>query len=108
MVRQGSIGWVDFSPTKGHEQAGRRPALVVSADLFNQSCGGIVWAIPITNTTGGLGKLNVPEGLPVTGAFILSQIKALDVNARSFTPICEIPDELLNDIIGRLAAVLYG
>lgn len=108
MVRQGEIGWVDFSPTKGHEQAGRRPALVVSSDLFNQKCGGLVWAIPITNTTTGFGKLNVPEGLPVSGAFILSQIKTLDLNERTFTPICKMPDELLNDIIGRLAAVLYG
>ena len=94
-IKQGTIGWVDFSPTKGHEQTGRRPALIVSDDLFNQSCGGIVWAIPITSTTSGFCKLTVPKGLPVSGAFILSQIKAIDITARSFTPICEIPDELL-------------
>lgn len=108
MFEQGTIGWVDFSPTKGHEQAGRRPALIVSATLFNQKSGGIVWAVPITSNVKGLGKLTVPEGLPVSGAFILSQITTLDINARPFTPICKIPEALLEEILGLLAAVLYG
>lgn len=108
MLKQGDIIWVDFSPTKGHEQAGRRPALIVSADVFNQETGGIVWAVPITSKINGYGKLTVPEELPISGVFILSQIRALDTNARNFEVICSVPDDIMDDIIGRLCAVLMG
>ena len=98
----------NFSPTEGHEQAGRRPALVVSSDLFNERGGGIVWAIPITSKETGAGKLTVPDGLPIRGAFFLSQIRSFDSNARSFDEIGSIPQDLLDDICGRLASVLVG
>lgn len=106
--KKGTLYWVNFSPTKGHEQAGRRPALVVSSDLFNEKSGGIVWVIPLTNTRTGTGKLIVPEGLPVQGAFILSQIKAIDANTRDLKEIGSIPQDLLDDICGRLASVVVS
>lgn len=106
--KKGILYWVNFSPTQGHEQAGRRPALVVSSDYFNTRSGGIVWAIPITSKVTGAGKLTVPEGLPISGAFILSQIRTLDANAREFDEIGSIPQDLLDDICGRLASVLVG
>ena len=51
MLTQGSIIWLDFSPTAGHEQKGHRPALVVSVKSFNTSMGGIVWVVPVTSKT---------------------------------------------------------
>jgi mRNA interferase MazF len=48
--QRGEIWWADFSPTRGHEQRGRRPALVVSDDRFNESAAGLVLLCPLTTT----------------------------------------------------------
>ena len=72
-VRRGEIWIVDLDPTRGHEQAGRRPALVISVDLFNQSLAGLVIAIPVTSRDKGIrSHVAVPagEGDPNLPSFI--------------------------------------
>ena len=51
---RGEVWLVDFSPTRGHEQAGRRPALVISVDRFNRGLSGLVMVIPMTSRQRGI------------------------------------------------------
>ena len=57
---RGEIWLADLNPTRGHEQTGRRPVLVVSEDLFNHGPAGLVIVLPLTSTLG-----NVPSHVPV-------------------------------------------
>ena len=109
-VRQGTIGWVEFSPSRGHEQRGRRPALVVSADAFNEAMHGLAWMIPITSRIKSRpDEISVPDGLPISGVFLFSQIKTLDLRERAFEPICVLDEDFFaSTILGTLIAVLLG
>ena len=70
---RGEIWLVDFDPTRGHEQAGKRPALVLSADLFNQSPADLVIVLPLTSRDKGIRshvRVDPPEGGLKTASFI--------------------------------------
>lgn len=103
---QGQILKLDLNPTVGHEQKGFRPVLVVSATVFNSHTG-FCWVIPITTPQKGLpNEIRLPEGLPVYGSLLLSQLRAIDWRARPFSTVCSVPPEFLGDINGRLISVL--
>lgn len=93
---------LSFDPQSGHEQQGRRPALVISNDLFNRHTG-LAIACPITNT-----NRNIPLHLPlpadsmVTGFVMVDQVKSLDYAARKAKFIEKAPDELVADVIAVL------
>ena len=53
-IRRGDVWWIDLDPTRGHEQAGRRPALVLSVDQLNRSAAGLMMVVPITRTARGV------------------------------------------------------
>lgn len=99
MVKQGDIIKLDFNPQAGHEQAGYRPALVISNDFFNQKTN-LVIACPITNTTRPF-PLHVPldERTKTTGVVLCEHVKALDLNARAHKQVEKIPDDLLDRIL---------
>ena len=79
----GDLIWTDFNPTLGREQAGRRPALVVSAALFNANTG-LVVVCPITSRVRPFPtSVVLPPGLPVEGEILLSHIRSIDMLARS-------------------------
>ena len=62
---RGEVWLVDLNPTRGHEQAGKRPGLIVSVDLFNQGPAGLVVILPITTKAKGIPfhvEINIPEG----------------------------------------------
>ena len=109
-VQKGELIWVDFDPTRGHEQQKRRPAIVVSASEFNERMGGIVWVLPITSKEKGRpDEITLPAGLPVRGVLLLSQLRALDIATRGFERIGMVPDEFMDDeVSGRLIAILEG
>ncbi|MDR3074214.1 MAG: type II toxin-antitoxin system PemK/MazF family toxin [Deltaproteobacteria bacterium] len=103
---QGQILKLDLDPTLGYEQKGYRPALVVSATLFNQHTG-FCWVVPITTPQKGLpNEIRLPEGLPAHGTLLLSQLRAIDWRARHFSVLCSVPAAFLEDISARLSAVL--
>ena len=101
---------MDFSPSLGHEQAMRRPALIVSCDAFNQSMGGLVVAVPITSKKKSRpDEVALPPGLQVSGVLLLAQIKTLDLNARNYAYIDHAPDDFMDDeVLGRVVAVFTG
>jgi mRNA interferase MazF len=97
---------VDLDPTIGHEQKGYRPVLTVSASLFNQHTG-FCWVVPVTTPQKGLpNEIRLPEGLPVHGTLLLSQLRSIDWRARPFSVACPVPPVFLEDILARLSSVL--
>jgi mRNA interferase MazF len=79
---RGEIWLVDLNPTRGHEQGGRRPGLVVSVDLFNQGPAGLVIVIPITTKEKGI-PLHVEIKAPEGGLTKRSFIKCEDIRSVS-------------------------
>lgn len=104
--RQGQILKLDLDPTLGHEQKGYRPVLVVSATIFNAHTG-FCWVVPITTPKKGLpNEIRLPEGLPVHGALLLSQLGSIDWRARPSSVACSVSPDFLEDINARLSSVL--
>lgn len=90
ILEQGAIIWMDFNPTKGHEQAGKRPAVVVSIADF-QRLTNLVMVMPISNRP-ELFPMHVPldNRTKTTGSVLAEHIKTIDPNARpiSFVEMC--------------------
>lgn len=79
----GHLIWTDFDPTKGREQAGRRPALVLSPAAFTENTG-LAIVCPITSRVRPFPtSVVLPSGLPVTGEILTSHIRSIDTQARS-------------------------
>ena len=105
--RKGDLVALTFDPQAGHEQKGRRPALVVSNDLFNRHTGMAV-ACPITSTDRNFPfHVGVGDDLPVTGFVMVDQVKSTDFRARRAKRIGKAPDALLNEVLAVLDACLY-
>jgi mRNA interferase MazF len=100
--RKGDLVALSFDPQSGHEQQGRRPALVISNDLFNRHTGMAI-ACPITNTNRNIPfHLPLPSDSRVTGFVMVDQVKSLDYAARKAKFIEKAPDELVADVIAVL------
>lgn len=104
MVRQGDIIKVSFDPQRGHEQAGSRPALVVSNDIFNAKTN-LAIVCPITNRDNKF-PLHIPldERTKTTGVVLCEHVRTLDLNARNSVFIEKIPVDLLESILDVIAA----
>ncbi|GHV96145.1 mRNA interferase PemK [Spirochaetia bacterium] len=99
MVKQGHIIWLDFNPQIGHEQKGRRPALVVSNNTFN-NFSNLAMVCPITNTDKSYPfHIKLDERTKTTGVVLCDQTRTLDINARNYTFIEEIPEDILFDVV---------
>ncbi|MFP3043540.1 type II toxin-antitoxin system PemK/MazF family toxin [Treponema primitia] len=99
MVKQGDIIWLDFDPQTGHEQKGRRPALVVSNQSFN-NFSSLIIVCPITNTDKNHPfHIKLDKGTKTTGVILCDQVRTLDPNARNAEYIEEVADEILFDVI---------
>jgi len=105
--RQGDIIAITFDPQAGHEQKGRRPAFVISKDLFNRSTG-LAIVCPITNT-----ELSFPFHIPIptdsklTGFIMVEQVKSVDFRSRRAKRIEHGSDELLSEVLSILDACIY-
>ncbi len=105
--RQGDIIGISFDPQSGHEQKGRRPAFVVSKDLFNRSTG-LAIVCPITNRERGFPfHIPIPEGSKLTGFIMVEQIKSVDFRSRGAKRIEHSSDELLSEVLSILDACIY-
>lgn len=107
LPRQGDLIVLTFDPQAGHEQRGRRPALVVSKDLFNRHTG-LCLACPITNTRRDHPfHVALPAGAAVTGAIMVEQVKSVDFRTRKARPIGQVSPEVLDEVLAILDACLY-
>jgi mRNA interferase MazF len=102
----GDVVWVTLNPQAGHEQAGRRPAVVLSPQSYNQKTGLAIFC-PITSQVKGYPfEVLLPEGLPVAGAILSDQVKSLDWRARNAELVCTLPDETVSSVLEILATLL--
>ncbi len=94
--------WISLNPQAGHEQAGRRPALVISPTAYNGKVG-LAILCPITNQSKGYPfEVVIPAGLKVGGVILSDQIKNLDWRARRAEFICKIPDHVTREVLLKL------
>jgi len=99
IVRQGDIIKMDFNPTKGHEQQGRRPAVVVSNASYNKFARGVAIVCPITNTDRGFPLQPKLDDRTVTSGVVMTDhVKALDLVVRNPEFIEKMPDDILAEI----------
>jgi len=99
---KGDFIYLSFDPQTGHEQKGRRPALVISNDLFTKSTG-LAIVCPITNTDRKIPfHLPIPKGLSLTGFVMVDQVKSFDYKARQAVFIEKAPESTLEDALAIL------
>ena len=101
--KQGDIIFLNFNPQAGHEQAGYRPALVVSNNDFNafMQTGTIV--CPITNTDRNYPfHVKLPDGLKTTGVIMCDQLKSLDISVRQAYFHDKVPNEILHEVLEKI------
>ncbi len=102
---EGDIVWLNFTPQSGHEQAGRRPAVVLSPKAYNSRAGLLV-CVPITNQIKGYPFEVVLESGGATGAALADQVKSLDWQTRHAERKGEVSAAELADIKARIRALL--
>src|SRR4051794_2575981 len=92
---RGDAVWINFNPQAGHEQAGRRPALVLSPAAYNRKVGFAIFC-PITNQIKGYPfEVIIPADLKVTGAVLSDQVKNLDWKVRNAELIFRLPTSVM-------------
>jgi mRNA interferase MazF len=102
----GDIVWVDLDPVKGSEQAGRRPALIVSGAIYHGASRRAV-ICPITrNTRPWPFNVPLPPGLETEGVVLVDQVRSIDRAGRLFGFVERAPPEVLASVRGQLAALL--
>jgi mRNA interferase MazF len=103
----GDLIWTDFNPTKGREQAGRRPALVVSAKVFTANTG-LAVVCPITSRVRPFPtSVVLPPGLPIAGEILTSHIRSIDTLARPVVYAgASIEISLADEVRAKLAAFI--
>jgi mRNA interferase MazF len=106
--RRGDVVWITLNPQAGHEQAGRRPAVVLSPQSYNGKVG-LALLCPITNQLKGYPfEVVIPSGLPVTGAVLADQVKSLDWRARNAELICPLPPRTISEVLEKIGILLSG
>jgi mRNA interferase MazF len=102
----GDIAWVELDPVKGTEQAGRRPALILSDATYHEASRRAV-ICPISRSAREWPfNVPLPSGLTITGSVMVDQIRAIERSERLFDFIERAPLEVMNSVRGRLAALL--
>ena len=102
---QGDIVTLNFDPQSGHEQKGRRPAIIISNKIFNKHLG-LAFACPITNTKRGSPFHIGCKSENITGFIMGEQMKSIDYNSRSIKFIEKADDETVNQILGIIDSII--
>ncbi|HEY0777127.1 MAG TPA: endoribonuclease MazF [Gemmatirosa sp.] len=103
---RGDVVWLDFDPQAGHEQAGRRPAVVVSPASYNRATG-LALCCPVTTRVKGYPfEVPVPDGLEVAGVVLADQLKSLDWRGRRAATFARLPLPVIGAVLVRARALL--
>jgi len=103
---RGDAVWITLSPQAGHEQSGRRPAVVLSPRVYNGKVG-LAILCPITNQIKGYPfEVLVPSALAAGGAILSDQVKSLDWRARETELIYKLPDNTIAEALQKLSRLL--
>ena len=105
--RKGDFVALTFDSQSGHEQRGRRPALVVSNDLFNKHTG-LCIACPVTSARRDYPfHVAIPDGGKVGGVVLVEQVDSIDYRARQVKRIDRAPEVVLDEVLALPDACLY-
>ena len=103
---RGDLVWVSLTPQAGHEQAGRRPALVVSPAQYNQRVG-LALMCPVTSRVKGYPfEVGLPDDLEIRGVVLADQVNSLDWRARRAQVVANAPEEVTAEVLGKLNSLL--
>jgi mRNA interferase MazF len=103
---RGDIVWLTFTPQSGHEQSGRRPALVISPQEYNEKTD-LAILCPITSQVKGYPfEVKIPNNLEISGVILADQIKSLDWKTRKAEFICKLPKDALTETLNKINALL--
>lgn len=103
---RGDIVWIDLLPTTGHEQSGKRPALVLSPFAYNKTVG-LMLCCPITSKEKGYPfEVRIPEGFQIDGVVLSDQIRSLDWKSRNTSLAAKAPRDLIEDVLAKLQTLL--
>ncbi len=102
----GAVGWLVFDPQAGREQAGRRPAIVLSHTRYNEKTDLAVFC-PITSRVKGYPfELAVPVGLPISGVVLCDHVRSQDWRERQWQPIGKVPAVFVREVMARMLTLL--
>jgi mRNA interferase MazF len=103
---RGDIVKFDFDPTLGREQAGYRPALIVTSKEFNRATG-LALVCPITSQIKGLNlEVILPDSLNTNGVILAFQVKTIDWIERRVRYIESLPPEVMDEVAAKLHALI--
>ncbi len=103
---KGDLVILTFDPQAGHEQKGRRPALVISNTSFNKKLG-LSIVCPITNTNRDFPFHIEVKSENLTGFIMTEQIKSIDYNARKVKFVEKINEDTLNQVLGITKSIIF-
>jgi len=103
--QQGDIVALSFDPQSGHEQKGRRPAMIISNKIFNQHLG-LAFACPITNTKRDFPFHIEVQSENITGYIMAEQMKSIDYNARNIKFIEKANQKTISKVLGIIDSIL--
>lgn len=104
--QRGDVVWISFNPPAGHEQAGHRPALVLSPEPYNRKVG-LALLCPITTQVKGYPfEVNVPAGLKASGVVLSDQVKSMDWKARRASFLCSLPKATVHQVLSKVGTLL--
>ncbi|MBA9084273.1 mRNA interferase MazF [Fontibacillus solani] len=103
---RGDLVWLQFHPQAGHEQAGQRPALVISPAAYNGKVG-LSLLCPVTSKIKGYPfEVIIPQDLPIDGVILSDQVKNLDWQSRKAAFICKVPEEILAEVVSKMELLI--
>jgi mRNA interferase MazF len=104
---RGDVVWLNLNPQSGKEQAGRRPALIISPHAYNSKVG-LAIICPITNQSKGYAfEVQIPIGLKAKGVILSDHVKSADWRTREIEFICEIDEAIVQDVVEKISTLLY-
>jgi mRNA interferase MazF len=104
--KRGDAVWISLNPQAGHEQAGRRPAIVLSPTAYNGKVG-LALFCPVTSQAKGYPfEVKIPQRIDVSGVVLSDQVKSLDWRARQAEFICQLPAATMAEVLAKTQALL--
>jgi mRNA interferase MazF len=104
--KRGDVVWISLNPQAGHEQSGRRPAVILSPQPYNDKVG-LALLCPITNQVKGYPfEVVIPSDQSVTGAILSDQVKSLDWRTRNAEFIGALPIKTISEVLQKISLLL--
>ena len=103
---RGDVVWLSFNPQAGHEQAGRRPALILSPKEYNRKAGLSILCPIISRIKGYPFEVAIPTEYDVRGVILSDQVKNLDWRTRDAEYFCKLPEDTVVETLGKLLTLL--